>query len=389
MYAILRRLKKSSQSSLTVEQLSGYKTVEKFRRIIADKLSARQESEIHPTEKDPRRTLGAGDFFTLLFFALYNPVLKSMRAITEASHFEKVKEELSVDSVSLGSFSEAQHVYDPELLRGVFKDLSSRLAFKPKAGDSRLEVFIERMVAVDGSLFDALPRMTWAMYRTQTANHKVKLHLLFEPLRGGIADAELTEGNACERKALKKLIRPNKLYVGDRYYGLHYDYFKCFAQKGADFVFRTRGDAVYQVVQSHPVNKLARDYGVVSDQSITFDQDVTGHVWRLVRIEREGKTFLLVTNREDIDADVIGMLYRNRWEVELFFKWLKCILKCHHFLLESPEGVAAQIYTALILALLLSSLTGKRPTQRQMEAIQLHLMGYVTDEELTRSLLKS
>lgn len=111
-------------------------------------------------------------------------------------------------------------------------------------------------------------------------------------------------------------------------------------------------------------------------------------IWRLVRIEREAKSFLLLTNRDDIDADVIGMLYRNRWEVELFFKWMKCILKCH-FLLESPAGVAAQIYTALILALLLSSLTGKRPTQRQMEAIQLHLLGYVTDEELTRAMLKN
>lgn len=371
-----------------MEQLSGYKTVEKFRRILTEKLSERRPEDIHPSEKDPRRTLGCDDFFTLLFFALYNPVLKSLRAITEASHFEKVQEELSVDSVSLGSLSEAQHVFDPELLREVFKDLSTRLAFKPKASDHRLEVFVERMIAVDGSLFDALPRMTWAMYRPQIANHKVKLHLLFEPLRGGIEDAVLTPGNACERKALKELIRANKLYVGDRYYGLHYDYFKCFEQKQADFVFRIRTDAVYQVVQSHPVSESARSYGVVSDSSICFGQDITQHVWRLVQIEREGKTFLLLTNRTDIDADLIGMIYRNRWEVELFFKWMKCILKCQHFLLESPAGVAAQIYTALILALLLSSLTGKRPTQRQMEAIQLHLMGYITDEELTRVLLK-
>jgi hypothetical protein len=72
---------------------------------------------------------------------------------------------LDVPSVSLGSFSEAQHIFDPELLRGVFKDLSARIAFKPKAVDTRLEVFVERMVAADGSLFDALPRMVWAMYQ--------------------------------------------------------------------------------------------------------------------------------------------------------------------------------------------------------------------------------
>ena len=90
----------------------------------------------------------------------------------------------------------------------------------------------------------------------------------------------------------------------------------------------------------------------------------------------------------DIDADLIGILYRYRWEVELFFKWLKCILGCGHLILESPQGVSAQIYTALILALLLSNLTGEKPNKRQMEAIQLHLLGYVSDEELEKILLR-
>lgn len=106
--------------------------MEKFRGILADKLSKRSAESINRTENDPRRTLGCDDFFTLLFFALYNPVLKSMRAITEASHFEKIREELCVESVSLGSFSEAQHVFDSELLHELFKNLSARLAFKPE-----------------------------------------------------------------------------------------------------------------------------------------------------------------------------------------------------------------------------------------------------------------
>lgn len=374
---------------ISPELLQGYKTVEKFRRILDAKLGSGRADEIHPSENDQRRTLTGSNFFTLLLFAFYNPVLSSMRAIVEYSHFQKVQDMLDVPSVSLGSFSEAQHIFDPELLRGIFKDLSARIAFKPKAVDKRLEVFVERMVAVDGSLFDALPRMVWAMYQPKNGNHKFKLHLLFEPLRGGLQDATITAGNECERKALKKLIDKRKLYVGDRYYGLQYDFFKCFVQKGADFVIRIRHDANYQIQQSNPVSESERAYGVVSDQKITFNGDITQHVWRLVIIERDGKTFRILTNRDDIDSDVVGMIYRNRWEVELFFKWLKCILNCQHLIFESPQGVAIQIYTALILALLLSSLTGKRPNQRQMEAIQLHLMGWVTDEELIRVLTKA
>lgn len=379
-------LKKTSPEPITEEQLAGYQTVRKFRRLIDAKLAARPAGQVHPSESDPRRKLGGGDFLALLLFALYNPVLKSMRAIVTASHFEKVRDSLDVSSVSLGSFSETQHMLDPELLREVFQDLSARLAFKPKSGDPRLEVFVERMVAADGSFFAALPRMSWAVYRPEGGNCKVKLHLLFESLRGGIADARVTAGNVCERKALKKMIRAGKLYVGDRYYGMEYDYFDCFEEKKADFAFRIKANAVYEVLEERAVSADAAAYGVVGDQLVRFPHASKSSVWRLVTVHREDKEFLLLTNRLDIDAEVVGMLYRHRWEVELFFKWLKCILKCQHFLLESPHGVAIQIYTALILALLLSSLTGKKPTQRQMEAIQLHLMGYCSEAELEKSL---
>ena len=347
----------------------------------------RPAESIDATEQYSRRKLSCENYFTLLFFALHNPVIKSMRSVVQASDFQKVRDELEVDHVSLGSFSEAQHVFDPDLLREVISDLSSKVQIQSKHSDERLKTFIDSLVAVDGTLFDALPRMCWAAYRTQSTNNKVKVHLLYEPLRGGIDNLAITPGNECERKAFKKLIKPGKLYVGDRYYGLDYDYFKCLEEKKADFIFRIRNDALYEVIDSHTVSPLAQAYGVITDQSICFNKDVTDHTWRLVCIQRERKQFLLLTNRMDIDADIIGMLFRNRWEIELFFKWLKCILKCRHFLLESPKGVAAQIYTALILALMLTAATGKKPTKRQMEAIQLHQMGYVCDGELEKILI--
>ena len=379
----------TDESTITLDPklLSGYKTVEKFRKLIDKKLKARIDSQIHPSEQDVRRKFTAHNYFTLLLFGLYNPVLKSMRALVAACEFEKVQQELDIGEISLGSFSESQHIFDPELLREVFQDLSKHIAFKPKLSDPRLEVFIEKMIAVDGSLFDALPRMTWAVYKPKSGNHKIKLHLAFEALRGGIADAEITAGNACERKALKKMIAKGKLYVGDRYYGLEYAYFECFEQKDADFIMRIRNNSQYSVVESRELTEPSKDYGVLSDEIIRFDNEDKGTQWRLVRIERDGHTFMLLTNRLDIEAQVVGMLYRHRWEVELFFKWLKCILGCHHLILESPKGVSAQIYTALILALLLSALTGKKPNKRQMEAIQLHLLGFVSDEELEKVLL--
>jgi hypothetical protein len=85
-------------------------------------------------------------------------------------------------------------------------------------------------------------------------------------------------------------------------------------------------------------------------------------------------------------AELLALIYRARWRVELFFKWLKCILSCRHWLAESPRGVALQVYCALIAALLLLRSSGRRPGKRAMEMIRFHLLGYATLDELSAAL---
>lgn len=79
---------------------------------------------------------------------------------------------------------------------------------------------------------------------------------------------------------------------------------------------------------------------------------------------------------------MIALYYQHRWQVEMFFRWLKCILGCRKWLAESERGVALQVYLALIAAQLLVLYGGERPNRRQMEAIQFYLMGWATAEEL-------
>src|SRR5208282_3159434 len=83
-------------------------------------------------------------------------------------------------------------------------------------------------------------------------------------------------------------------------------------------------------------------------------------------------------SREDLPAEMVGLIYRYRWQIELFFKWFKMILGCRHWLAESSRGVAIQLYGALIATLLLMLLTKERPTKRQMEAIHLYFVGFAT-----------
>ena len=129
-----------------------------------------------------------------------------------------------------------------------------------------------------------------------------------------------------------------------------------------------------------------RAAGVVSDRSERLGGKANGPVVRVVEIHAAGKSFILITSREDLPAEIIGLIYRYRWQIELFFKWFKMILGNRHWLAESPRGVAIQLYSALIATLLLMLLTGKRPTKRQMEAIHLYFVGFATKVELLREL---
>lgn len=106
---------------------------------------------------------------------------------------------------------------------------------------------------------------------------------------------------------------------------------------------------------------------------------------RVVKVEVEDKTLLLATDLE-IEAELIALIYLYRWQIEMFFKWLKSILGCRHLLVESPDGVAIQIYCVLIAALMLQLLTGKRPGKRAMELLRMYMMGYAELEEVVALL---
>ena len=109
---------------------------------------------------------------------------------------------------------------------------------------------------------------------------------------------------------------------------------------------------------------------------------------RLVWVEADGHSLRLVTNLPpaELPAELVSLLYRRRWQIELFFRWIKCLLGCRHWLAESPAGVTLQLYLALIAALLLQLYTGQRPTRRMMELIQFYLSGMATLDELVAGL---
>jgi len=356
--------------------------IESFQMELASVVS---KAKLHPTFDEPGRKLGYQSYLSLFLLGLFNPVVESMRSLCALSRLSKVQQQLGCPKVSLASFSEAQNVLDPDLLKQVFERLVQKTGLSPKA-DPRL-MHLE-LIAQDGSLWSALPRMAWAEYGVGCKGQAkgVRLHLRFNILKDSPEDALITHGNGCETQALRQMLLPGQTNVADRYYGKDYQLFAEIDQARAFLVFRISDRAVIHIEQELALSPTERAAGILRHAWVHLGatEKLRTIRLRLVEIQRDGQHLLLVTNHpvESLSAELVSLIYRRRWSVELFFRWIKCILGCRHFFAQSPEGAAIQIYLALIAALMLQLLSGHRPNKRVMEFLQLYMMGWATAQEV-------
>jgi hypothetical protein len=145
--------------------------------------------------------------------------------------------------------------------------------------------------------------------------------------------------------------------------------------------------AVATVLADNPVSEADRQSGILSDQWVQLGSRKryqTGRL-RLITLRKPSGTVMrLISNLglEEMSCREIQTLYRRRWQIECFFRWIKCLLGCRHWLVQSPQGVTTQLYLAVIAGLLLQLVLGRRPNQRLWERLQFYLMGWATMEEL-------
>jgi hypothetical protein len=377
-----------SQLNVSESDLRHWNLLEEFRKA----LEKRSLETVHPSFANPKRTLQASQYLSLYLFGLFNPALSTMRALCAASALKRVQEEvIAGPRVSLGSFSEAQHLVDPAYLENVFNDLYGQIG-QGVSADPKL--VWQNWFARDSSLFAALPRMAWALYgggNTGSPNRAVRLHLNLHLLSDAPAKADITIGKGCERKSWQSQWEAGAGYVGDRYYSENFKLFALLAKKGCAYVLRLNENATITVEEELPVSEADRKAGVVRQAWVHLgtERHVSVRV-RLVWIEGKDCSLMLVTNLapQQLSAELVAMLYRKRWQIECFFRWIKCTLSCQHFLAESARGVAIQLYLALIAGVLLQLWLGRRPNKRMFELLRMHQSGWATTEELIEGLYR-
>ena len=307
-------------------------------------------------DKAGNRQLHFDQYTLLILLYVFNPIVTSLRGLQQASELANVQRKLGCQRAALGSLSEAACVFDAELLKEIIAELGEEL--KPLARDARLKDIQSTITLVDGTLIAALPRVmeaSWLKSKTGSGMVKWRLHTHFEVDRYVPTRIDVTPnggGPHDERAVLERSIEADHLYVMDR----GYEKFRLFNEivsARSSYVCRLRDNSTYEVLETRELTPADIAAGVLSDQIVLFSNGKTdarpNHPVRLVCIQgsphtsrgkyRGGSTgpgsdgiLRIATSLLDPPAEIIGLIFRYRWSIEIFFRFFKHILGCRHLL---------------------------------------------------------
>ena len=260
---------------------------------------------------------------------------------------------LGIEAPARSSLSYANGHRPWELFEKVFYGLFETVAAKA-VGRKKFR-FKNKLVSLDSTVIDlCLSMYDWAKFRRTKG--AVKLHLVLDHDGYLPCFGIITDGKVADVKAAHQMhFAPDTIVVDDR----GYNDFRLFAKwtdASVYFVTRMKDNTLFEVVEEHEVPKHRN---ILKDQTIrltgTGAQQKCPHLLRRIEAVREdtGGILVFLTNHHGLGATTIAAIYKDRWQIELFFKALKQNLKIKTFVGTSANAVKTQIWTALISMLLL------------------------------------
>jgi len=210
--------------------------------------------------------------------------------------------------------------------------------------------FSNSVYAFDSTIIDlCLNVFWWAKFRSTTGG--IKLHTQYDVRTSIPVFIDLTPGSLNDMNAMDKITyEPGSFYVFDRGY-LDFERLFVIEKSNSFFVIRARKNLKFNKNKSHPVDKKK---GIQSDQigKLSTFYSAKGYPAEIRKIQfydsEQKRIFVFLTNNLEIPAHEVAALYKNRWKVELFFKWIKQHLKIKSFWGTSANAVKVQVYTAVI-----------------------------------------
>jgi hypothetical protein len=322
----------------------------------------------------PNRVLHYDQLLAAHLMGFYDSVVRSLRTLDARSVTgDTLRQGLDRLRLARSTISDAMAELPAAELLPLMQQLLQRLpadCAHPQAAD--LLTLKKRICAIDGSYFRVPCDVLWALAHARSngkTGRQVRLDLHLDVLRFLPVKAQVDgHERGSESAAFIPTLEAGVIYLADRNF-VDFDFLRAVLEAGSDFVVRLKSNTQVVVSQTMPLTQADREAGVLKDERVT----VPGSRWALGLKQtplRRVTVFDPVARREvtllttllDVPAALIGTLYRHRWAIELFFRWLKCVAKVKHLFSESTNGMTMQFYVVIIATLLMALTTGGRPS---------------------------
>ena len=352
---------------------------------------------LRPHRAHPNRTLHYDELLAALLLAFYEPADRSLRLVDDLSDGDHARAFLPGGRTPRSTMSDALAGFDPAALGPLVASLVQRLPALPRH-DGDLHALLKRVIAADGSLFTVPADVLWAIALTRSngkAGRQVRLNLQLDVLRFVPTHFDLSgAGDGAEAAAFARSLVPDVIYLFDRGF-VDFAFLRAVLARGSDFVVRLKGDTGFVAVEDRPLTDQDKAGGILSDRvgHVPGSAGCPGFGDRLfrevvVRDGRNNKAVRLLTTLLDVPTRTVGQLYRHRWLIEIFFRWLKCVARFEHLVSHRANGIAIQLYVAVIAVLLTYLRTGQRPGVYEFRCLAWVARGVMTVPDMQRVLAR-
>jgi hypothetical protein len=275
----------------------------------------------------------------------------------------------------------------------IYYDLAQRLIRRARSLYHNEPIGLElqqTVYALDSTTIDlCLNLFPWARFRRTKA--AIKLHTLLD-LRGSIpAFISISQGKKADVRILDELVlEPGSFYVMDRGY-VDFRRLYCFVLAAAFFVTRSKTHLKLNRLESRPVDPST---GVRSDQivwlrNVSSIKHYPDKLRRIHYVDAEtGKSLIFLTNNFELPALTIALLYKSRWKVELFFKWIKQHLRIKHFFGTSDNAVKTQVWISICVYVLVAILKKQLQSEKSLYSILQILSVNAFEKEPLQQVLR-
>lgn len=337
-----------------------------------------------------------------LLAAAFEPVTRSLRTIDDLSLYPSVQRFSGVERVARSTLSDALAKFDPERLRPMIRAIQKQIPHLDRL-DSDTAAVARRVIALDGSWFNLAGEVAHALHcnrgNTSQKQARIRWNLQLDVDQFLPEDCDVSgNGDGSEAAAFMRRLQSDCIYVVDRNF-VHFGFLNAVLKSESSFVLRLKKGVLFQVDQTHalsekdPAHHVLRDEtGHLSGPTSRGNADARScsakppaQTLRRVTVwdEKNQCKLVLLTDLLDVPAFVIGAIYRQRWMIELFFRWLKMLVGFRHLISQSPRGITTQFYVAVLMSLLIQLHNGRR----RLSKYALMWVGWLAHDRATPEMM--